>query len=218
MIFSFSSLKHRESKCDGLLCVRRLIRHHAVDVVPQLHVLILAVVSEVTIAFSAYNAVLSTYNVGGHYPLIAGLLHSIAVIEPISGCVCILCSGLMINNCYKLVKGTVHSQNKCPLCKSPSLAYLRMAIHSPQLSFVTEILDFVSLIFAHIIAAIFVELEGGGGLRVFLSAASWVSRLFVHKLDSSCFDRQQAWCNLMTNFHQAGNIQTCIKPVVFLAG
>ena len=44
-----------------------------------------------------------------------------------------------------------------------------MAIHSPQLSFVTEILDFVSLNFVHIIAAIFVEL-GGGGLRVLLSA------------------------------------------------
>ena len=67
-------------------------------------------------------------------------------------------------------KGTVHPQNKCCLCKSPSLAHLRMAIHSPQLSFVTKILDFVSLIFAHIIiAAIFVEL-GGGGLHVFLSA------------------------------------------------
>ena len=58
------------------------------------------------------------------------------------------------------LKGTVHPQHKCPLCKSPSLAYLRMAIHSPQLSFVTEILDFVSLNFAHIIAAIFVELGG----------------------------------------------------------
>ena len=58
-------------------------------------------------------------------------------------------------------KGTVHPQNKCCLCKSPSLAHLRMAIHSPRLSFVTEILDFVSLIFVHIIAAIFVELGGG---------------------------------------------------------
>ena len=64
-------------------------------------------------------------------------------------------------NSNSQVKGTVHPQHKCPLCKSPSLAYLRMAIHSPQLSFVTEILDFVSLNFAHIIAAIFVELGGG---------------------------------------------------------
>ncbi|XP_028409704.1 TOG array regulator of axonemal microtubules protein 1-like isoform X3 [Dendronephthya gigantea] len=36
-----------EVKCDGLLCVRRLIRHHVDDVVQQLHVLILAVVAEV---------------------------------------------------------------------------------------------------------------------------------------------------------------------------
>ena len=42
-----------------------------------------------------------------------------------------------------------------------------MAIHLPQLSFVTEILDFVSLIFAHIIAAIFVELGGGGVACIF---------------------------------------------------
>ena len=44
-----------------------------------------------------------------------------------------------------------------------------MAIRSPQVSFVAEIFDFVLLIFAHIVAAIFVEL-GGGGLPAFLSA------------------------------------------------
>ena len=57
-----------------------------------------------------------------------------------------------------------------------------MAIHSPQLSFVTEILDFVSLIFAHIIATIFVEL--GRGLRVFLSA-----------LTSLCDTKRKALCS-----------------------
>ena len=77
------------------------------------------------------------------------------------------------------VKGTVHPQNKCSLCKSPSLVYLRMAIHSPQLSFVTGILDFVSLIFAHIIAAIFVEL-GGGGLLVFLSGKLYFEVSALH--------------------------------------
>jgi hypothetical protein len=47
----FFIVKHRESKCQGLLCVRRLIRHHAGDAVQQLHVLILAVVAEVITAF-----------------------------------------------------------------------------------------------------------------------------------------------------------------------
>lgn len=36
-----------ESKCEGLVCVRRIIRHHTEHVIPQLHVIILAVVNEV---------------------------------------------------------------------------------------------------------------------------------------------------------------------------
>ena len=49
--YNFFIVKHRESKCQGLLCVRRLIRHHAGDAIQQLHVLILAVVAEVITAF-----------------------------------------------------------------------------------------------------------------------------------------------------------------------